>query len=154
RAYQLHRRGEWYERLILLYTTHLRPKRAKGNDEAQEQTLFLLKLARQTCVRAIQDNDVNSISLHAISKQLRTVEGKLELEERFWFTDPRASLEWRNAPERTVYGVRIKDPSRRGPSLWDGDDQVPCSVEGLALWRYRPLGYHGLHSENAMATTL
>ncbi|KAJ2547267.1 hypothetical protein EV175_005291 [Coemansia sp. RSA 1933] len=154
RAYQLHRRGEWYERLILLYTTHLRPKRAKGNDKAQEQTLFLLKLARQTCVRAIQDNDMNSISLHAISKQLRAVEGKLELEERFWFTDLRASLEWRDAPERTVYGVRIKDPSRRGPSLWDGDDQVPCSVEGLALWRYRPLGYHGLHSENAMATTL
>ncbi|KAJ1893041.1 hypothetical protein LPJ81_005438, partial [Coemansia sp. IMI 209127] len=154
RAYQLHRRGEWYERLVLLYTTHLRPKRAKGNNEAQEQALVLLKLAREACIRAIQDKDVNSISLHTISKQLRAVEEKLELESRFQYKHPRVSLEWRDAPERTVYGVRIKDHARRGPSLWDGDDQVPCSVEGLALWRYKPLGFQGVHSENAMATTL
>ncbi|KAJ2092212.1 hypothetical protein IW138_001279 [Coemansia sp. RSA 986] len=154
KVYQLHKRGEWYERLTLLYTTHLRPKRAKGNGEAQEQVLLLLKLGRETCIRAIQDSNVNSISLHAIFKQLRAIEGKLELEERFQYKHPRVSLEWRNAPERTVYGVRIKDRTRRGPSLWDGDDQVPCSVEELALWRYRSLGYHGLHSENAMATTL
>ncbi|KAJ2849620.1 hypothetical protein GGI22_005505 [Coemansia erecta] len=153
-AYQLHRRGDWYERLVLLYTTHLRPKRAKGDNEAQEQVLVLLKLAREACIRAIRDKGVNSISLHTISKQLRAVEEKLELEERFQYKHPRISLEWRDAPERTVYGVRIKDHARRGPSLWDGDDQVPCSVEGLALWRYKPLGFQGVHSENAMATTL
>ncbi|KAJ2754216.1 hypothetical protein H4S06_003614, partial [Coemansia sp. BCRC 34490] len=154
RTYQLHKRGEWYERLILLYTTHLRPKRAKGDSEAQDQTVLLLKRARETCIRAIQDRDVNTISLHAISKQLGAVEEKLELEERFQFKHPRISGDWQAAPERTFHGVRIKDNTRRGPSLWDGDDQVPCSVEELALWRYRALGFHGIHSENSMATTL
>ncbi|KAJ2889463.1 hypothetical protein GGI21_006562, partial [Coemansia aciculifera] len=85
---------------------------------------------------------------------LRKLEAKLAFEADQLYEHPRLSLEWEKAPERTVYGVRINDRARRGPSLWDGNDEVPCSVERLALWRYQSLGYSGLHSENSMVTSL
>ncbi|KAJ2472666.1 hypothetical protein GGI02_001429 [Coemansia sp. RSA 2322] len=154
-AYRLGKRGDWYERLVLLHSTHLRPKRVKGGgpkvDELQRQALVT---ARNICIRALSDDHVGRISLHSISRQLRALEYKLALGEEQMFTHPRVLLEWREGPERTVYGVRVNDRTRRGPSQWDGDDEVPCSVERLALWRYQSMGFSGLHSENAMATTL
>ncbi|KAJ1986354.1 hypothetical protein GGI26_002891 [Coemansia sp. RSA 1358] len=154
KAYRLHKRGEWYERLILLYSTHLRPKKIKGNENAEKKALLMLKRARGICIRAIQDEHVNRISLHSISRQLRALEAKLGVETGEYYQHPRICLEWQSAPERTVYGVRINNRAGRGPSLWDGNDGIPCTVEQLALWRYKDLGYKGLHSENAMATTL
>ncbi|KAI8325078.1 hypothetical protein GQ54DRAFT_255337 [Martensiomyces pterosporus] len=154
KTYRLGKRGEWYERLVLLRTTHLKPKRAKGDEEAENKVRTLLLKARDACIRALDDKYVSRISLHSISRQLRSIESKLGIEESQLCEHPRMCLEWKEAPERTVYGVRIKNPSRRGPSLWDGDDEVPCSVEQLAIWRYRSLGYEGLHSENTIATTL
>ncbi|KAJ2081867.1 hypothetical protein H4R24_002024 [Coemansia sp. RSA 988] len=153
-AYRLGRRGEWYERLILLYTTHLLPKRANGGAQTSEKRMRSLVYARDICIRSLHDEHVNRVSLHAISRQLRNIETKLELDETQQFEHPRLCVEWKPVHERIVYGVRIRDMSRRGPSLWDGPDGIPCSVEQLALWRYRDLGYLGIHTENAIITTL
>ncbi|KAJ2806737.1 hypothetical protein H4R20_001575 [Coemansia guatemalensis] len=153
-AYRLGRRGEWYERLILLYTTHLLPKRANGGGQSAEKRMQSLVYAREICIRSLHDVHVNRVSLHAISRQLRNIEAKLELDETQQVEHPRLCVEWKPVHERIVYGVRIRDTSRRGPSLWDGPDGVPCSVEQLALWRYRDLGYMGIHTENAIITTL
>ncbi|KAJ2606590.1 hypothetical protein H4R99_000224 [Coemansia sp. RSA 1722] len=153
-TYRLGKRGDWYERLVLLYNTHLRPKKNKADKEAEIQIRQALQRARGMCIRAINDEHVHRVSLHSISRQLRGIEKKLGISEQNHYESPRALLEWREAPERTVYGMKIKNPSRRGPSAWDGDDGVPCSVEALALWRYKEHGYIGVHSENALVTTL
>ncbi|KAJ1824002.1 hypothetical protein GGH91_000050 [Coemansia sp. RSA 2671] len=155
-AYRLGKRGDWYERLILLHSAHLKPKRAKGGDKQTSDTLLrqALLTARDLCIRALNDQHVGRLSLHSISRQMRALEAKLSFEKDQLYQHSRVLLEWEPAPERTVYGVRINDRNRRGPSLWDGNDEIPCSVERLALWRYQSLGYNGLHSENAMATTL
>ncbi|PIA13903.1 hypothetical protein COEREDRAFT_48057 [Coemansia reversa NRRL 1564] len=153
-AYRLGRRGEWYERLILLYTTHLHPKRAKSDVQTVEKHTQSLIYARDICIRSLHDEHVNRVSLHAISRQLRNIESKLGLDETQNYSHSRLCVEWKPVNERIVYGVRIRDVSRRGPSLWDGPDGIPCSVEQLALWRYRDLGYMGIHTENAIITTL
>ncbi|KAJ2735667.1 hypothetical protein IW152_001444 [Coemansia sp. BCRC 34962] len=158
-AYRLGKRGDWYERLILLHSAHLKPKRTKGGKGSEKQTADALLrqallTARDLCIRALNDQHIGRLSLHSISRQMRALEAKLAFEEDQLYQHSRILLEWEPAPERTVYGVRINDRNRRGPSLWDGNDEVPCSVERLALWRYQSLGYNGLHSENAMATTL
>ncbi|KAJ2163043.1 hypothetical protein GGF46_000229 [Coemansia sp. RSA 552] len=153
-AYRVGRRGDWYERLVLLYTVHLRPKRAKADLEARELITRSLVTARGICIRALGDFNVHRVSLHAISRQLRNIEAKLELSEAEQYCHPRLCIEWKPVPERAVSGVRIRDYSRRGPSQWDGKDGVPCSVEHLALWRYMDLGYTGVHAENAIITTL
>ncbi|KAJ2862695.1 hypothetical protein GGH94_004109 [Coemansia aciculifera] len=158
-AYRLGKRGVWYERLILLHSAHLRPKRVKSSkgDDKQTASALLrqaLLTARDICIRALNDQHVGRLSLHSISRQMRALEAKLAFEEDQLYQHSRISLEWKPAPERTVYGVRINDRNRRGPSLWDGNDEVPCSVERLALWRYQSLGYSGLHSENSMVTSL
>ncbi|KAJ2743157.1 hypothetical protein GGI20_003960 [Coemansia sp. BCRC 34301] len=152
-AYRLGKRGDWYERLILLHSTHLKPKREKGKKADDKQHASLLH-ARDICIRALNDQHVGRLSLHSISRQMRALEAKLSFADSQLYQHPRMLLDWKPAPERIVYGVRINDRARRGPSLWDGNDEVPCSVERLALWRYQSLGYSGLHSENAMATTL
>ncbi|KAJ2369974.1 hypothetical protein H4S01_000678 [Coemansia sp. RSA 2610] len=148
-AYRLGKRGEWYERLVLLYATHLRPKRAAADVQAQS-----LAKARDTCIRALDDVHVNRISRHAISRQLRNIEAKLGIDETQQVVHPRLCVEWAPVAERTVYGMRIRNVTRSGPSIWDGNDGIPCSVEQLALWRYKELGFTGVHSENAMVTTL
>ncbi|KAJ1726934.1 hypothetical protein LPJ61_004863, partial [Coemansia biformis] len=153
-AYRLGRRGDWYERLVLLHTAHLRPKRARGDAQAMDLVAQSLVQARSICIRALVDEYVSRVSLHAISRQLRAIEAKLGLEGDQQFSHPRLSLEWCPAPSRTVVGVRVRDAARRGPSVWIGDDAAPCSVEQLALWRYKHDGYDGVHSENAIATTL
>ncbi|KAJ2771612.1 hypothetical protein IWQ56_001714, partial [Coemansia nantahalensis] len=153
-AYRVGRRGDWYERLALLHATHLRPKRARGDAQALDQVAQALAQARAVCVRALDDGHVNRVSLHAISRQLRAIESKLGLGADKQSAHPRLCLEWRPLPSRTVVGVRVRGVARRGPSTWIGDDAVPCSVEQLALWRYKSDGYDGLHSENALATTL
>ncbi|KAJ2443062.1 hypothetical protein GGI03_008084, partial [Coemansia sp. RSA 2337] len=158
-AYRLGKRGDWYERLILLHSAHLRPKRiksSKGDDKQTASALLrqALLTARDICIRALNDQHVGRLSLHSISRQMRALEAKLSFAEDQLYQHSRISLEWKSAPERTVYGVRINDRNRRGPSLWDGNDEVPCSVEQLALWRYQSLGYTGLHSENSMVTSL
>ncbi|KAJ2352453.1 hypothetical protein GGF43_003749 [Coemansia sp. RSA 2618] len=150
RAYRLGKRGSWYERLILLYSTHLRPKSAK----LDPRSLHMLERARDTCVRALSDEHVNRVALHAISRQLRRIEAKLNVGECERIGHARLCVEWRAAPARIVYGVRVRNLGRRGPSVWDGSDGIPCSVEQLALWRYREEGYAGVHSENALVTTL
>ncbi|KAJ1804258.1 hypothetical protein LPJ56_006777, partial [Coemansia sp. RSA 2599] len=153
-TYRLGKRGDWYERLALLYNTHLRPKKKNADKEAEIQIRQALQRARDTCIRAINDEHVHRVSLHALSRQLRSIEQKLGIGEESQYESPRALLEWREAPERTVYGVKIRNVSKRGPSTWDGDDGVPCSVETLALWRYKEHGYIGMHSENELVTTL
>lgn len=155
-TYRLGRRGEWYERLILLYATHLRPKHAKRNKEAQEKIRETLNKARDVCIQALEDRHVTRISLHAISKQLCRIEDKLKLEEQSRCQHPRLMVELKAAPERTFHGRRLMNTSGRsgGPSMWDGDEGTPCSVENFALWKYESLGYKGLHSENAVITTL
>ncbi|KAJ2835795.1 hypothetical protein FBU31_001530 [Coemansia sp. 'formosensis'] len=158
-AYRLGKRGNWYERLILLHSAHLRPKRAKGksSDDKQAADTLLrqaLLAARDVCIRALNDQHVGRLSLHSISRQMRALEARLAFEDDQLYRHSRLLLKWKSAPERTVYGVRINDRNRRGPSLWDGNDEVPCSVERLALWRYQSLGYSGLHSENTMVTSL
>ncbi|ORX70821.1 hypothetical protein DL89DRAFT_292417 [Linderina pennispora] len=120
--YGLDKRGKWYERLILVQATHLRPKKCNKEPDYEEKSQIALTTARKQCIRALDDPHVNR--------------------------------EWLVAPERTVYGVRIKSHSQRGASAWDGDDGVPCSVEDLAIWRYREDGYEGIHSENTLMTTL
>ncbi|KAJ2648413.1 hypothetical protein IWW40_003948 [Coemansia sp. RSA 1250] len=151
-SYCLHKRGGWYERLVLLYTTHLKPKqlKSKAADLGQQH----LYQARDTCIRALNDVHVNRISLHAISRQLHAIENKLDLSADQQANHSRLCVEWQPVQERVFYGMRINNTMRRGPSMWDGPDGVPCSVEQLALWRYRDLGFTGVHSENAMITTL
>ncbi|KAJ2177581.1 hypothetical protein GGF45_003219, partial [Coemansia sp. RSA 551] len=150
-AFRLGKRGEWHERLILLHTTHLRPKGTSV--EARAQTAEALERAKRACVRALDDVHVNRISLHAISRQLRTIETKLGVSPDERIEHPRMCVEWQMPLERVVFGMRVRN-IRRGPSVWDGSDGIPCSVEQLALWRYRELGYTGIHSENTLATTL
>ncbi|KAJ1962145.1 hypothetical protein GGI12_002829, partial [Dipsacomyces acuminosporus] len=153
-TYRLGKRGEWYERLILLRTAHLKPKKVKGDEAAAAQIEKSLRKARDICIRALNDKYVGRISLHVISRQLKAIEAKLNVEDDQAYCHEAMCRERKDAPERTVYGVRIRNPSYRGPSMWDGDDGVPCSVEELAMWRYRDQGYEGLHSENSIATTL
>ncbi|KAJ2483286.1 hypothetical protein IWW56_000478 [Coemansia sp. RSA 2131] len=150
-AYRLGKRGEWHERLVLLHTTHLRPKGTTS--EARAQTMDALERARSACVRALDDVHVNRISLHAISRQLRAIEAKLGVDPCERVEHPRLCVEWQMPLERVVFGMRVRN-MKRGPSVWDGSDGIPCSVEQLALWRYRELGYTGMHSENTMITTL
>ncbi|KAJ2453723.1 hypothetical protein EV183_002022 [Coemansia sp. RSA 2336] len=151
-SYCLYRRGDWYERLVLLHTTHLKPKHLKSKVAGSEQQH--LYQARDACIRALNDVHVNRISLHALSRQLHAIEDKLELPDDQQASHSRLCVEWQPVQERVFYGMRIHSAMRRGPSVWDGPDGVPCSVEQLALWRYRDLGYTGVHSENAMVTTL
>ncbi|KAJ2888352.1 hypothetical protein FB639_000697 [Coemansia asiatica] len=153
-TYRLGKRGDWYERLVLLYSVHLRPKKNKMDKDAEIRIMQALQRARDTCIKAINDEHVHRVSLHTLSRQLRNIEEKLGISEENRHENPRTLLEWREAPERTVYGMKIKNPSRRGPSMWDGDDGVPCSVEVLALWRYKEHGYIGIHSENELVTSL
>ncbi|KAI7827339.1 VRR-NUC domain-containing protein [Kickxella alabastrina] len=153
-AYLLNRRGDWYGRLILLYTKHLRPRQVKGDKEIERHIGQLMQRARDTCIRALRDDHVHRVSLRALTRQLRSIEAKLDVSIENQYEHPRAQLEWREAPERIFFGVRILCPNRHGPSMWDGNDDIPCSVEQLALWRYRDQGYVGLHSENAIVRTL
>ncbi|KAJ2852432.1 hypothetical protein IWW36_000319 [Coemansia brasiliensis] len=153
-SYRLSKRGDWYERLVLLYTTYLKPKQVKGKGAAQDQQQQHLYQARDMCIRALNDVHVNRVSLHAISRQLHIIEDKLGLPVDQQVSHSRLCVEWQPVQERVFYGMRIRNGMRRGPSVWDGHDGVPCSVEQLALWRYRELGYTGVHSENAMVTTL
>ncbi|KAJ2778476.1 hypothetical protein H4R18_004574 [Coemansia javaensis] len=153
-TYRLGRRGDWYERLIMLHATHLRPKRARGDAQATDLAAQSLARAREVCIRALDDEHVNRVSLHAISRQLRAIEAKLGLGADQQLCHARFAPEWRQAPVRSEVGVRVRDAARRGPSVWVGDDGVPCSVEQLVLWRYRADGYTGVHAENAIATTL
>ncbi|KAJ2708688.1 hypothetical protein H4R19_004628, partial [Coemansia spiralis] len=153
-TYRVGRRGDWYERLALLHTAHLRPKRARGDARSMDLVAQALGQARAVCIRALDDKHVNRVSLHAVSRQLRGIEAKLGLDGDQRLAHPRLSLEWHPAPSRTEVGVRVRDAARRGPSTWIGDDEAPCSVEQLALWRYKRDGYDGLHSENALPTTL
>ncbi|KAJ2503708.1 hypothetical protein GGH96_000048 [Coemansia sp. RSA 1972] len=150
-AFRLGKRGEWHERIVLLHTAHLRPKGTSV--EARAQTAEALERAKTACVRALDDVHVNRISLHAISRQLRCIETKLQVDPSERIEHPRLCVEWQMPVERIVYGMRVRN-IRRGPSVWDGMDGIPCSVEQLALWRYQELGYTGIHSENAMVTTL
>ncbi|KAJ2781072.1 hypothetical protein GGI15_003334 [Coemansia interrupta] len=153
-TYRLNKRGEWYERLVILYNNHLRPRASAKDKEAMSQIRQWMQLARDTCIMALNDEHVHRVVIHNLSQQLRKIEAKLGVTEDGQYENDRMCLEWKDAPEHTVYGVRIKDRGRRGPSLWDGDDGIPCSVETLALWRYKENGYVGMHLENALVTTL
>ncbi|KAJ1939875.1 hypothetical protein FBU59_003979, partial [Linderina macrospora] len=148
------KRGKWYERLVLVQATHLSPKKCNKEPDYKERFIVAQTAARKHCIRALADPYVNRVAQHRIASQLLTIERKLEIDPQHSRVVPALSAEWLEAPERTVYGVRIKNHSQRGASAWDGNDGIPCSVEELAIWRYQDDGYQGIHSENTLITTL
>ncbi|KAJ1926141.1 hypothetical protein EC988_010323, partial [Linderina pennispora] len=93
--------------------THLRPKKCNKEPDYEEKSQIALTTARKQCIRALDDPYVNRVSRHRIISQLQTIERKLNLDSTPALPVSGLRTEWLVAPERTVYGVRIKSHSQR-----------------------------------------
>ncbi|WFD30469.1 phosphodiesterase I [Malassezia sp. CBS 17886] len=173
------RRGEWYDRLALVVSTHV--SRAKGDDARAAK-----REALSHCVAALQDPDTHIVYVYALQRRIERLESQLRT--------PRAQRhsfghnQLRASSEVVILGHRAAAPvaaSRRpgaqlgltldgqipepvdadtmpcGPTLptgvrswWRGQDGRDCRVEELCLQHYARQGFHGYHCEGSVVLFL
>ena len=142
--FRLRKRGSWFERKALIQESH-----------AMMPLMQRRTLARETCLKAINDKYVQTGPLQAIMKRLQRLEGRLQIPE----DEQTLKKQSEQMPtERIFFGRRTRSQGteKKGlstRSVWVGETGE-VSVEMFALEQYELLGYRGFHSENSIFTTL
>ncbi|KAH8815051.1 VRR-NUC domain-containing protein [Xylogone sp. PMI_703] len=166
------RRGAWYQRKALLeehYMATLRPP--DGVEDPEMHKKRWKKIALQTCMQGLQDNDCHVIYHYDLQKRIKKLEKSLKVVKREQHDFGHVLL--RTPIEVNVAGIRVQRefpsskrlPNNQSPertinrstkTIWIDEygDGSECSVEEMCLSWYRTQGKKGYHSEGGIIRTL
>lgn len=141
------KRGEWYDRLALLYMHHyskLDQSDAMGKVAYQEKALKL-------CYEGLNHPWSHLIYHNTLARRIVRLEKALDVpkEDRH---PPVPSL--RAATQREMKGEKLSEGETGRKSVWRAQDGSEVSVEDLCLEQYKREGWKGFHSENGILTTI
>ncbi|GJJ12411.1 hypothetical protein Clacol_006653 [Clathrus columnatus] len=136
-------RGAWYDRLALIYMTHM------GND------VEVLTKAMEIVQCGLKDEETRSIYRPRLERRLVRLENRLRIpiNERH-----QVVRRLNNAKETFIGGSRICDDSINSSlgtnrTKWKGKNGT-VSVEEFVLEYYSNLGYKGYHTEGRILSTI
>lgn len=141
------KRGEWYDRLALLYMHHhSRLDQSDGMDKVAYQ-----EKALKLCYEGLNHPWSHLIYHNTLARRIVRLESALDVpkEERH---PPVPGL--RAAKAREMKGEKLSEGETGRKSVWRAQDGSEVSVEDLCLEQYRREGWKGFHSENGILTTI
>lgn len=141
------KRGEWYDRLALLYMHHhSRLDQENGMDKTQYQ-----EKALKICYEGLNHPWSHLIYHNSLARRIVRLETALDVprEDRH---PPVPSL--RQALKRVMKGEKLSEGETGRKSIWRAQDGSEVSVEDLCLEQYKREGWKGFHSENGICTTI
>lgn len=141
------KRGEWYDRLALLYMHHhSRLTKLEGMDKLQCQ-----EKALEICYEGLRHPWTHLIYHNSLGRRIVRLETALDVpkEDRH---PPVPTL--RVATKRVIRGEKLSEGETGRKSIWRARDGDEVSVEHLCLQQYNREGWKAFHSENGILTTV
>lgn len=141
------KRGEWYDRLALLYMHHHSRLDQSGEMDKEKYQ----RKALEICYEGLRHPWTHVIYHNSLARRIVRLETALGV--------PKAEKHppvpgLKKALFRCMYGEKMSEGETGKKSKWRAQDGSEVSVERLCLEQFEREGWRGFHSENGILTTI